>query len=104
MSREGTRKHDLCIQLIIIQCCSNFCYIVTFTALLNCWLILTSCCKTHRKMLVFDRPSIFPFILVFLPCSPLYSLFFHFDTSAYCLVAWEVSLSMLDTHPCFIIP
>src|SRR4051812_27010360 len=37
------------IQLIIIQCCSNFCFIVTFTALLNCWLILTSCCKTSSE-------------------------------------------------------
>src|SRR3954469_15995319 len=27
---------------------------------INCWLILTSCCKTRRNMLVFDRPSIFP--------------------------------------------
>src|SRR3954468_14492617 len=27
---------------------------------INCWLILPPCCKTHRKMLVFDRPSIFP--------------------------------------------
>src|ERR1043165_8527081 len=24
---------------------------------MNCWLILTSCCKTRRKMLVFDRIS-----------------------------------------------
>src|SRR3954463_4652013 len=50
MSREGTRRHDYyCIQLTIIQCCSNFCFIVTFTALLNYWLILTSCCKTSPK-------------------------------------------------------
>src|SRR3954471_6622994 len=41
---------------------------------INCWLILTSCCKTRRKMLVFDRPSIFPLTLVFLSCSPLYSI------------------------------
>src|SRR3954468_10319449 len=40
MSREGTRRHDYyCIQLTIIQCCSNFCFIVIFTALLNCWLM-----------------------------------------------------------------
>src|SRR3954464_323200 len=39
------------------------CYLYRF--ILNCWLILTSCCKTRRKMLVFDRPSIFPLILVF---------------------------------------
>src|SRR4051812_3248734 len=38
-------------------------------------------------MLVFDRPSIFPLILVFLPCSPLYNLPFPFDTIAYRLVA-----------------
>ena len=37
-------------------------------------------------MLVFDRPSIFPLILAFLSCSPLYSLPFPFDTIAYCLV------------------
>src|SRR3954462_4722532 len=49
ISREGTRRHDYCIQLTIIQCCSNFCCIVTFTALLNCWLILTPCCKTRQK-------------------------------------------------------
>src|SRR4051812_39128126 len=75
------------IQLTIIQCCSNFCCIVTLLLHMNCWLILLSCCKTRQKMLVFDRPSIFPLILVFLPCSPLYSLPFPFDTIAYCLVA-----------------
>src|SRR4051794_25538242 len=31
------------LQLIIIQCCSNFCCIVTFISVdINCWLILTS--------------------------------------------------------------
>ena len=49
---------------------------------INYWMILNSCFKTRRKMLVFDRPSIFPLILVFLSCSPLYSLPFPFDTSA----------------------
>src|SRR4051812_32944034 len=40
MSREGTRRNAYyCIQLTIIQCCSNFCFIVIFTVLLNCWLI-----------------------------------------------------------------
>src|SRR3954469_15439243 len=53
----------------------HFCYI-------NCWLILPSCCKTRRKLLVFDRPSLFPLTLVLLSCSPLYSLPFHFNTSA----------------------
>src|SRR3954464_6978145 len=64
-SSRGCRGRELgsmvnIIQLTIIQCCSNFCCIVTFTALLNCWLFLTPCCKTLRKMLVFDSPSIFP--------------------------------------------
>src|SRR3954470_24666656 len=54
------------------------CYLYLF--ILNCWLILPSCCKTRRKMLVFDRPSIFPLTLVFISCSPLYSLPFPFDT------------------------
>src|SRR3954465_13303551 len=27
---------------------------------IKCWLILPPCCKTRRKMLVFDRPSIIP--------------------------------------------
>src|ERR1043165_2948100 len=31
------------------------CYLYCF--ILNCWLILPSCCKTRRKMLVFDRLS-----------------------------------------------
>src|SRR3954468_3409196 len=44
---------------------------------INCWLILPPCCKTRRKMLVFDRPSIFPLTLVLLSSSPLYSLPFH---------------------------
>src|SRR3954468_16277545 len=48
------------IQLIIIQCCSNFCCIVITFMLLNYWLILFLCFKTRRKMLVFDRPSFLP--------------------------------------------
>src|SRR3954464_12393045 len=57
----------------------QFCYI-------NCWLILTSCCKTRCKMLVFDKPSIFPLILVFLSCSPLYSPPFHLIKIYKCLL------------------
>src|SRR3954465_2686754 len=48
------------------------CYLYLF--LLKCWLILTSCCKTRRKMLVFVRLSLFPLTLVLLSCSPLYNL------------------------------
>src|SRR3954469_9978601 len=53
-----------------------------FNVIRNCWLFLFSCCKTRRKMLVFNRLSLFPLTLVLLSCSPLYSLPFHFDTSA----------------------
>ena len=67
------------------------CYLYCF--LLNCWLILPSCCKTRRKMLVFDRPSIFPLTLVLLSCSPLYSLPLHFDTNTYCLECLGLSLA-----------
>src|SRR4051812_41938290 len=78
----GISEAWLIIQLTIIQCCNNFCCIVTLLLYMNCWLFLFSCCKTRVKMLVFDRPIIFPLTLVLLPCSPLYNLPFHFDTSA----------------------
>src|SRR3954463_9484355 len=77
---------------------------------INCWLILLSCCKTRRKMLVFDRPSLFPLTLVFLSCSPVYNLPFHFDTSAYCLECLGVSLaeyarySPLLYFPLYVLP
>src|SRR3954470_744755 len=50
-----------------------------------CWYKLLADSSPHaarhrRKMLVFDRPSIFPLSLVFLSCSPLYSLPIPFDT------------------------
>src|SRR3954469_24350449 len=38
------------LQQLLLHCYFLFCYI-------NCWLILTSCCKTRRKMLVFDSLS-----------------------------------------------
>src|SRR4051812_30569827 len=82
-SSRGCRGRELggivnCIQLTIIQLCSNFCCIVTLLLYMNFWLI--SCCKTRRKLLVFDRLSSFPLTLVLLPYSPLYNLFIHFDT------------------------
>src|ERR1044072_881896 len=94
MSREGTRKHLIIVttyyytllQQLLLHC--YFIYVV-----INCWLILPPCCKTRRKMLVFDRPSIFPLTLVFLSCSPLYSLPFHFDTSALLLSSLGLSLA-----------
>src|SRR4051812_20070598 len=94
----------------IIQCCSNFCCIVTPYFILNCWLILPSCCKAHRKMLVFDRLSLFPLTLVLLYCSPLYSLPFHFDTIAYCLECVGLSLAEYATYspllyfPLYVLP
>ena len=38
--------------------------------------------QDRLKMLVFDRPSFFPLTLLLLSCSPLYSLFIHFDSNA----------------------
>src|SRR3954464_4693685 len=38
------------LQQLLLHCYFHFCYI-------NCWLILTPCCKTRRKLLVFDRLS-----------------------------------------------
>src|SRR3954470_8699088 len=53
---------------------------------INCWLILPPCCKTRGKMLVFDRPSIFPPY----PCISILQSTIQpplpFDTNAYCLV------------------
>src|SRR3954469_15443692 len=45
-------------------------------------------------MLVFVRPSIFPLTLVLLSCSPLYSLFIHFDTS--CILLSSLGLSLAE--------
>src|SRR4051812_22954111 len=73
-------------------------------------MILPPCCKTRRKMLVFDRPSIFPLTLVFLSCSPVYSLFIHFDTSSEMLSMPGLSLaeyarySPLLYFPLFVLP
>src|SRR3954453_4968838 len=39
----------LIITTYIIQCCSNFCFIVTLFLYMNCWLILFSCCKTSSE-------------------------------------------------------
>src|ERR1041385_2265362 len=50
----------LIITTYTIQCCSNFCFIVTLLLYMNCWLILFSCCNTRQKMLVFDRPNFLP--------------------------------------------
>src|SRR3954465_13001047 len=51
MSREGTRRHCyVLLQLTIIQCCSNFCCIVILISVdINCWSILTPCCKTSSE-------------------------------------------------------
>src|ERR1044072_2197378 len=79
--------------LYIVAATSASLLLLSFHVDINCCLILTSCCKTRRKMLVFDRPSIFPLTLVFLSCSPLYSLPFHFDTSALLLSSLGLSLA-----------
>src|SRR3954467_15283286 len=57
------------------------CYLYYFIELLADF--LPHAARHRRKMLVFDRLSVFPLTLVFLSCSPLYSLPFHFDTISY---------------------
>src|SRR3954469_9620522 len=82
LPRGGCRGRELGS---IVNCYNLLLYIVAATSAslllhyvdVNCWLILPPCCKTRRKMLVFDRLSIFPLTLVLLSCSPLYSLPFH---------------------------
>src|ERR1041384_5163202 len=79
LPRSGCRGRELGS---IDNCYNLLLYIVAETSSsllfpyvdLNCWLILPPCCKTRRKMVVFDRPSIFPLNHVLLSCSPLYSL------------------------------
>src|SRR3954469_17296389 len=66
--------------LLYIVAATSASLLLSFHVDINCWLLFTPCCKNRQKMLVFDRPSIFPLILVFLSCSPLYSLPFPFDT------------------------
>src|SRR4051812_38430550 len=58
MINMDTTYYYTMLQQLLLHCYFHFFYI-------NCWLILTSWCKTCRKMLVFDRPSIFLLILVF---------------------------------------
>src|SRR3954463_6411064 len=65
------------------------CYLYCFIELLA---ILILCFKTRVKMLVFDRLSTFPLTLVLLSNSPLYNLFFHFDTS--CILLSSLGLSL----------
>src|SRR4051812_14644372 len=97
MINMDTTYYYTMLQQLLLHYYFNFFYI-------NCWLILTSCCKTRWKMLVFDRPSIFPLILVLLPCSPLYSLPFPFDTIAYCLVAGRKTRGYTRYYPALISP
>src|SRR4051812_39948261 len=80
MSMEGLGGIVNVYNLLLYKAATTFAALLPLLLYMNCWLILTACCKTRRKMLVLDRPSIFPLTLVFLSCSPLYSLPFPFDT------------------------
>src|SRR3954465_11478192 len=66
--------------LLLYNAAATSAALLLYCFILNCWLILTPCCKTRRKMLVFDRLRIFPLTLVFIYCSPLYRIPFPFDT------------------------
>src|SRR3954469_13987904 len=77
-SSRGCRGRDLggmvnLYNLLLYNVAATSAALLLYTYM-NYWLFLSSCCKTCRKMLVFDRPSLFPHTLIFLPCSPLYNL------------------------------
>src|SRR3954467_8966544 len=81
-SSRGGRGRELggmvnIYNLLLYNAATTSAALLLYCFILNCWLIVPSCCKTRRKMLVFDRLSLFPLILVLLSCSPLYSLPFH---------------------------
>src|ERR1043165_8242813 len=85
LPRSGCRGRELgsidnCYNLLLYIVMATSASLLFHYVVMNCWLILPPCCKTHRKMLVFDRTSIFPLTLVLLSCSPLYNLPFPFDT------------------------
>ena len=63
--------------LLLYNATATSATLLLYCFILNCWLILPSCCKTRRKMLVFDRLRLFPLTLALLYCSPLYNLPFH---------------------------
>src|SRR3954471_24579665 len=82
-SSRGCRGRELggmvnIYNLLLYNATSTSTALLLYCFILNCWMILPSCCKTRRKMLVFDRLSLFPLTLVLLSSSPLYSLPFHF--------------------------
>src|SRR3954468_1570162 len=87
LPRGGCRGRELgsidnCYNLLLYIVAATSATLLFHLCYYNCWLLLPPCCKTRRKMLVFDRPSLFPLPLVFIYCSPLYNLFIHFDTSS----------------------
>ena len=75
-----TYYYTLLQQLLLI---SYFIYVI-----INCWLILPPCCKTRRKMIVFDRPSISPLPLYFY-------LAVHYTASSSILIQFHNFLACL---------
>ena len=61
-SLRGCRGRELGVMiniynLLLYNVATTSAALLPLLLYLNCWLILTSCCKTRRKMLVFDRLS-----------------------------------------------
>src|SRR3954468_20074659 len=86
-SSRGCRGRELggmvnIYNLLLYNVAATSAALLLYCFILNCWLIFLSCCKTRRKMLVFNRLSLFPLTLILLSCCPLYKLPFHFDTIA----------------------
>src|SRR3954468_18485450 len=86
-SSQGCRGRDLggidnYYNLLLYNVASTYVALLFHSCYYKLLAILFPCCNNRLKMLVFDRPSLFPLTLVLLSCSPLYNLPFLFDTSA----------------------
>ena len=69
-SSRGCRGRELggminIYNLLLYNAATTSAALLPLLLYMNCWLILPPCCKTRRKLLVFDRPSIFPLPLYF---------------------------------------
>src|ERR1043165_29393 len=92
-SSRGCRGRELggmvnIYNLLLYNVAATSAALLLYCFILNCWLILLSCCKTHRKMLVFDRLSysLLPwyfYLAVHYTASPSILIQVH-----NCLVAW----------------
>src|SRR3954468_9079239 len=85
-SSRGCRGRELggmvnIYNLLLYNATTTSAALLLYWFILKYWLVIPSRFQTRRKLLVFNRPSIFPLTLVLLSCSRPYILPFNFDTS-----------------------